>query len=240
MILSPSKGGRIVLDRITVRAEDGRALLTDISLSLTEQRVGVIGPNGAGKSTLIRLINGLTTPAEGSVQVDDLALPKEKRAVRRRVGFLFQNADAQIVMPTPLEDVVFGLKPLKLGKDETDRKARDSLHRFGLKGFEDRPAYLLSGGEKQRLALAAIVAMDPAILVMDEPTTMLDLAGARLFRRLVAELPQRVILATHDLTQLAGFDRVLVVDGGRIIRDAPPNEAIAFYEALVTERERVQ
>ncbi|MCF8479229.1 MAG: energy-coupling factor ABC transporter ATP-binding protein [Rhodospirillum sp.] len=209
-------------------------------MTLTERRIGVIGPNGAGKSTLIRLINGLTTPAEGTVRVDGLALPKEKQAVRRRVGFLFQNADAQIVMPTPLEDVTFGLKPLKLGKEEANRKARASLSRFGLEGFEDRPAYLLSGGEKQRLALAAIVAMDPLILVMDEPTTMLDLAGARLFRRLVAELPQRVILATHDLAQLAGFDRVLVVDGGRIIQDAPPDAAIAFYEALVAERERVQ
>jgi biotin transport system ATP-binding protein len=227
----------IVLDAVSVRSEEGRAILSNVSVTLTEQRVGVIGANGAGKSTLIRLINGLATPAEGTVRVDGLTLPKERRAVRRKVGFLFQNAEAQIVMPTPLEDVVFGLKPLKLGKAETERKARDSLARFGLAGFEDRPAFLLSGGEKQRLALAAVVATGPDILVMDEPTTMLDLAGCRLFSRLLATLPQRVVLATHDLDQLATFDRVLVVDGGRIVHDGPPAASRAFYEALVADRD---
>ncbi|ABC24482.1 energy-coupling factor ABC transporter ATP-binding protein [Rhodospirillum rubrum] len=227
----------IVFTGVRVEAEDGRPILHDLTLTLKEARVGIIGANGAGKSTLIRLINGLAKPAAGTVEVDGMSVAKEVRAVRRKVGFLFQHPDAQIVMPTPAEDIAFGLKGLKLDKAEVARRVAAALARFGLAGFDDRPAYMLSGGEKQRLALAGVMALDPEILVMDEPTTMLDLAGRRMFARLVAGLAQRVVLATHDLDLLAAYDRVLVIDGGRIVHDGPPAQARAFYETLISARD---
>ncbi|CCG08034.1 energy-coupling factor ABC transporter ATP-binding protein [Pararhodospirillum photometricum] len=207
-------------------------------MCLRDPRVGLIGANGAGKSTLVRLFNGLMRPSQGTVWVDGLEVGRETRQVRRKVGFLFQSPEAQIVMPTPGEDIAFGLAPLKLGRAETTARVEAALARVGLAGFAERPAYALSGGEKQRLALAAVLALEPEILLMDEPTTQLDLAGRRLFARLMADLPQRVVLATHDLELLAPFDRVLVLDGGQVVADGPPAEACAFYEALIAGRER--
>lgn len=212
-------------------------ILADLSLTLTERRVGLIGANGAGKSTLLRLVNGLARPTAGRVVVDGLDVAQDTAAVRRRVGFLFQSPDAQILMPTPAEDVAFGLKPLRLTPADRMARVGEALARFGLETRADHPAARLSGGEKQRLALAGVVAPNPALLVMDEPTTQLDLAGRRMFARLVTDLPQRVILATHDLDLVLGFDRVLVLAAGRVVFDGPPGAACAAYVARVAAAE---
>ncbi|GEO80860.1 energy-coupling factor ABC transporter ATP-binding protein [Pararhodospirillum oryzae] len=234
----PTTGG-VRFDGVRVETPEGRVLLADLNVTLSEPRIGLIGPNGAGKSTFLRLINALVRPTQGRVWVDGLDAGRETRAVRRRVGFLFQAPEAQIIMPTPAEDVAFGLEPLRLGRAATRERALAALARFGLAERADQPAFALSGGEKQRLALAAVLALDPALVLMDEPTTQLDLAGRRMFARVLGGLAQRVILATHDLDLLNTFDRVLVIDQGRIVFDGPPAPARAAYEALVLAREAV-
>jgi biotin transport system ATP-binding protein len=146
----------ITFDRVTHRY-DGDAVLADVSLTLTERRVGVIGANGSGKSTLARLINGLVTPASGRVLVDGLDVARNGREVRRRVGFVFTNPDNQIVMPTVREDVAFTLRRLKLPAADAAARVERALDRFGLTDLADRPAHRLSGGQKQLLALAAVL-----------------------------------------------------------------------------------
>ncbi len=210
-----------------------RLALDGISVSLAEQRVGVIGANGSGKSTFARLLNGLIVPDDGTVTVDGLSTSREAREVRRKVGFVFTDPDAQIVMPTVGEDVAFGLRGSGLPKPEIARRAAEVLGRFGLGGFHDRPAHLLSGGEKQLLALCSVLITEPAVLVCDEPTTLLDLRNARLIGHLLGRLPQRLVLVTHDLAVLADFDRVLVFDGGRLVTDDRPAGAVAYYRALM-------
>ncbi len=210
-----------------------RVVLRDVDLRLAEGRIGVVGANGSGKSTLARLLNGLVVPSEGSVLVDGLDTRDEGPAVRRRVGFVFTDPDAQIVMPTVAEDVAFSLR--RSGLDRAARAARVSevLQRFGLADHADHAAHLLSGGQKQLLALAAVLVTEPDVLVCDEPTTLLDARNARRVAQLLADLPQQVVLVTHHLEQLDGFDRVLVVDGGRVVADGPPARALAAYGALV-------
>jgi len=221
-----------------VRVEAGGTLRLDIpALRLTEARVGLIGANGSGKSTLLRCLNGLVTPTAGHVRVDGLDVARATREVRRRVGFVFQDPDAQILMPTVGEEMGLGLQALGLPAQARRRRAAEALERFGLGGMEARSAHLLSGGEKRRLALASIFAMRPAVLVLDEPTSMLDLPGQRQLRQLLEPLPQRIVIATHDLELLEGFDRVLVLDGGRVRADAAPPAAIEAYLALVDARE---
>ncbi|MBA2390984.1 MAG: ABC transporter ATP-binding protein [Geodermatophilaceae bacterium] len=210
-----------------------RLALDGISVSLAEQRVGVIGANGSGKSTFARLLNGLIVPDDGTVTVDGLSTSREAREVRRKVGFVFTDPDAQIVMPTVGEDVAFGLRGSGLPKPEIARRVTEVLGRFGLGGFHDRPAHLLSGGEKQLLALCSVLITEPAVLVCDEPTTLLDLRNARLIGHLLGSLPQRLVLVTHDLAVLADFDRVLVFDGGRLVADDRPAGAVAYYRALM-------
>jgi biotin transport system ATP-binding protein len=210
-------------------------VLRDVDLVLAEHRIGVVGANGSGKSTLARLLNGLVVPTEGGVVVDGLDTARDGAAVRRRVGFVFTDPDAQIVMPTVAEDVAFSLR--RSGLDRAMREARvaEVLERFGLGGHADHPAHQLSGGQKQLLALAAVLVTEPAVLVCDEPTTLLDARNARRVAALLADLPQQVVLVTHHLDQLAGFDRVLVLDGGRIVADGPPERALAVYTDLVAE-----
>ena len=212
-------GGRVVLDGITVR--------------LDEARVGVIGANGSGKSTFARLLNGLVVPDTGTVRVAGQDTASDGAAVRRTVGFVFTNPDAQVVMPTVAEDVALSLRRHRLDRTEVDARVQEALTQVGLVGFDDRPSHLLSGGEKQLLALAGVLVARPQVLVCDEPTTLLDLPNTRRVMRILLGLSQQLVMVTHDLDTLDDVDRVLVFERGRIVADAAPGEAIAFYRALV-------
>lgn len=222
----------IEVDGVSHRLGEHLAL-AGVTVAFTEHRVGVIGANGSGKSTFARLLNGLVIPDTGRVLVDGLSTAKDGREIRRKVGFVFTDPDAQIVLPTVGEDVAFGLRRAGLPRTEVAHRVRDVLTRHGLGGFEDRPAHLLSGGEKQLLALCAVLVTEPATLVCDEPTTLLDLRNARRIAATLAALPQRLVLVTHDLDRLADFDRVLVFDGGRLVADDRPALAVAAYLDLL-------
>ena len=210
-----------------------RTVLDAVDVRLTEHRVGVVGANGSGKSTFARLLNGLVLPTRGTVSVDGLDTARRGRDVRRKVGFCFTDPDAQIVMPTVAEDVAFGLRRRGLTRAEVDARVGAALSAYGLADHADHPAHLLSGGQKQLLALASVLVTEPDVLVMDEPTTLLDLRNALLISRVVAALPQRVVLVTHHLDLLDGFDRVLVFDGGRLVADDEPGAAVAHYRRLM-------
>jgi biotin transport system ATP-binding protein len=225
----------IELDGVTHRYGD-RVVLRDIHLRLPQRRIGVIGANGSGKSTFARLLNGLVVPTAGRVLVAGHDTRRDGAAVRRRVGFVFTDPDAQIVMPTVAEDVAFSLRRRRLPTAERDRRVRDALERFGLAEHADRPAHLLSGGQKQLLALAAVLVTEPELLVCDEPTTLLDLRNTERVAALLRDLPQQVVLVTHHLDLLDGFDRVLVVDDGRIVHDGTPGSAVPFYRDLCRTR----
>ncbi|MCC3768422.1 energy-coupling factor ABC transporter ATP-binding protein [Streptomyces sp. UNOC14_S4] len=209
-----------------------RRVLRDVDLRLTEDRVGVIGSNGSGKSTFARLLNGLLVPTEGRVGVDGLDTRRRGKEVRRRVGFVFQDPDIQIVMPTVAEDLAFGLKGRGLGKEEIRARVTEALEEYGLSEFRDHPAHLLSGGQKQLLAIAAVLVTGPRYVVFDEPTTLLDLRNKRRVGKLVRELGQKVVVVSHDLDLLADFDRVIVFDQGRVVADGPAEESIAAYVAM--------
>lgn len=210
-----------------------RVVLSDINLLLTERRVGIVGANGSGKSTLARMINGLVEPTSGWVGVDGLDTVKDGRQVRRRVGFVFTNPDSQIVMPTVAEDVGFSLRRSGLGKAEIAMKVSDTLGRFGLADYADHPTHLLSGGQKQLLAIASVLVAEPRVVVADEPTTLLDLRNARMVAQVLGELDQQIVVVTHHLDLLAGFDRVLVIDEGRIVADGSADTAVHAYQGLL-------
>jgi biotin transport system ATP-binding protein len=211
-----------------------RTVLSGVTVRLTERRVGVVGANGSGKSTFARLLNGLVVPTEGTVTVDGLDTRTATRAVRRRVGFVFQDPDAQIVHPTVAEDVAFGLENMGVPAAERAERVAEALARYGLAGHADHPAHLLSGGQKQLLAIAGVLVMRPARVVFDEPTTLLDLANRRRVDRVVEELEQDVVVVTHDLDLLTDFDRVLVVEDGRVVADGAPGETVDWYVARMT------
>ncbi|MER7134907.1 energy-coupling factor ABC transporter ATP-binding protein [Streptosporangium saharense] len=222
----------IEMDDVGVRFGE-REVLRGVTVSLTERRIGVVGANGSGKSTLARLVNGLALPTSGRVTVLGLDTRREAARIRRRVGFLFSDPDAQIVMPTVAEDVAFSLRRRGLTRQETGERVREVLTRYGLAGHADHPAHHLSGGQKQLLALCSVMVLDPDVLVMDEPTTLLDLRHSRQVAELLRELPQQVVVVTHDLPLLSGFDRVLVLDEGRIVADDEPEAAVGHYRKLM-------
>lgn len=221
----------IAFESVTHRFGDA-LVLDDVSLDLTEQRVAIIGANGSGKSTLIRMINGLVTPTEGRVVVEGLDPARQGPAVRRLVSFLFSDPDAQIVMPTVAEDVAFSLRRHRLGAAETAARVQSALARMGIADLADRPAHSLSSGQKQLLAMAAILVTEPRILVCDEPTTLLDLSNTRRLLGIIDDLDQQVILVTHDLSVAQGWGRVIVLQAGRVHFDGPGVAAVAAYRRL--------
>ncbi|MFH8586939.1 energy-coupling factor ABC transporter ATP-binding protein [Streptomyces celluloflavus] len=221
---------RIALDAVSVRFGP-RTVLDAVSVELTERRIGVIGANGSGKSTFARLLNGLVLPSAGTVLVgaDDTA--RDARRIRRRVGFVFQNPDNQIVLPLVEEDLAFGLRNTGVPRKEIPGRVREQLADLGIAALAGRPSHALSGGEKQLVALAAVLVMRPETVVFDEPTTLLDLRNRNRLRAVIAALPQQAVVLTHDLGLLDGFDRVLVLDEGRIAYDGPPRTAVPWYVA---------
>ena len=227
----------IVFDRACVRvAVDGRpepkTLLDSVTLTLPERRVGVIGANGSGKSTLLRMLNGLVAPSSGTVTVLGADTVRDVRSVRRRVGFVFTDPLSQLVMPTAREDVELSLRrSLRIAR-ERRAAAESALDRFGLLELADRSVYELSGGERQLVALAAVLAVTPDVLVLDEPSTLLDLRNRELLRRTLAGLDQQLVLSTHDLELALDLDRVLVVDAGKIVFDGAAPAAVDYYKLL--------
>jgi biotin transport system ATP-binding protein len=224
----------IVFDRVTVTAptHDGDVrILGEITLELTEPRIALIGPNGSGKSTLARLVNGLVDAATGTVTVNGLDVARKGREVRRQVAFAFTDPAAQLVMPTVIEDVALSLRHAHRDKADRNAAALRVLETFGLAELADRSVHTLSGGQRQLLALASVLATGPRILVADEPTTLLDLANSRRIGELLLGLEQQLVLATHDLGLAARCDRALLVDGGRVVADGPPSEVIDRYRA---------
>jgi biotin transport system ATP-binding protein len=227
----------IVFEQAAVRVPvDGRTapktLLHPLSLTLSERRIGVIGANGSGKSTLLRMLNGLVAPSSGTVTVSGADTVRDVRAVRRQVGFVFTDPLSQLVMPTGREDVELSLRRAVRNPRERRAAAERSLDRFGLLALADQSVYELSGGERQLVALAAVLAVNPDVLVLDEPSTLLDLRNRELLRRTLAALEQQVILSTHDLELALDLERVLVVDSGRIVFDGGAPGAVEHYRAL--------
>lgn len=227
----------IELDAATVALpedEGGRVLLSPTSLTLTERRIAIIGGNGSGKSTLARLLNGLVSPTSGRVLVDGLDVARKGKEVRRRVGFCFTDPAAQLVMPTCVEDVELSLRRLVRSPSSRRTRALEVLARFGLEGLATQSVHTLSGGQRQLLALAGVLAAEPSIVVADEPTTLLDLANTRLVADALFGLSQQLVLVTHDLDLAARCDRAFVVADGAVTFDGPAPEAVAHYTQSVS------
>ncbi len=209
---------------------DQRPILTRLNLSLAEHRIGVVGPNGAGKSTLIRLINGLVMPSVGEIRVDGLDTRRDVAAIRRKVGFVFQNPDNQIVFPVVAEDIEFGLRHRVSDPALRRQRVQQTLEQLNIAHLTDRVVHTLSGGERQLVALAAVLATRPDILVFDEPTTQLDLRYRNRFEQILAGLPQPAIVVSHDLALVSTMNRVLVVDAGGLAMDDVPDRALPWYQ----------
>ena len=208
-------------------------VVDDVSLVLRERRVGIVGANGSGKSTLARMINGLVEPTVGRVLVDGLDVARNGREVRRRVGFVFTNADNQIVMPTVREDVAFTLRRHRLAKADAAARVDAALERAGIADLADRPAHRLSGGQKQLLAITSVLVAEPAIVVADEPTTLLDARNARRVTEHFDSLDQQLVVVSHQLELLESFDRVIVMEQGRVVADDVARAALDAYRALI-------
>jgi len=227
----------VTFDQVTVAVETDHApepkvLLNGVNLRLEEKRIGVIGANGSGKSTLLRLVNGLVQPTAGTVSVDGDDTVRAVRKVRRNVGFVFTDPLSQLVMPTGREDVELSLRRSVKNAAERRNQAEAALERLGLLHLADQSIYELSGGERQLMALAAVLAVNPAVLVLDEPSTLLDLRNRQLLRRTLSGLDQQIIMSTHDLGLALEMDRVLVIEQGEVAFDGAPAEAVAAYRAL--------
>jgi biotin transport system ATP-binding protein len=222
----------IVFDSVS-HAFGDRQVLRGVDLRFAERRVGIIGSNGSGKSTLARMINGLLKPTSGTVTVDGVDAARKGAQVRRKVGFVFTDPDTQIVMPTVSEDLAFSLRRSGLSKEEIAARVEEILVRFRLDKHAEHPAHLLSGGQKQLLAIGAVLIRRPEVVIADEPTTLLDLRNARVVSEALDSMDQQVIVVTHQLALLESFERVIVIDDGLVAFDGSPDDAVPAYRQLV-------
>lgn len=213
------------LELIGVTVEfDGRPALVSVSLKSSSKSIAVLGSNGSGKSTFARLLNGLAKPGSGQVSVLGQA-PSTKNT-----GLVFSNPDLQVVMPTVFEDVAFSLSNHKLDKAQKKLMVLAALKTVGLEDLADANCQSLSSGQKQLLAMASTIVREPEILVLDEPTTLLDLANSKLIETLIHKLPTRLmVLVTHDLELAAGCEETLWFENGTLKDQGKPSEIIAAY-----------
>jgi len=197
-----------------------------------------VGPNGGGKSTLARLLNGLLRADSGRVRVAGLDSATEPFEVRKKVGVLFQNPDSGLVAPFVEDDVAFGLENLGVPREEMRERVAAAIRAVGLSGYERREPHTLSGGEKQRVALAGLLALDPEILILDEPTSMLDATGRReVLQRLRGLRNSKTVLhVTHHLEELLDADRILVLNAGKLVADVSPERMISDPDLLGENR----
>jgi len=226
----------IRIEKLSFTYPDGHQALAEVSLVIGRgESVGIVGPNGAGKSTLLLHLNGILRSDDGAVKV--LGRPiddKNLRWVRSKVGLVFQDPDDQLFSPTVFDDVAFG--PINMGytASEVKEAVARALEWVGMKGCEERSCHHLSFGEKKRVSLATVLAMDPEILVLDEPTSNLDPAGKWSLLSLLKKLPVTKIVATHDLEMMRALcQRIIVLDQGRVVADGAAETVLADTDLLI-------
>ncbi len=210
---------------------DGTRALKGIDLNISDGEFLLLcGPNGSGKTTLIRLISGLLKPTLGSVHVNGFDPIKASREVRRLVGMVFQDPDSQIVGETIREDVAFGPENLGLPKAEIHTRVEEALQMMGLKDLSEKPCYLLSGGEKRRLAIAGVLAMRPQVILFDEPFSFLDYPGVQEVLKHMIHLHQdghTLVVTTHDVEKvIAHVNQMAIIHDGELKLAGPPEELI--------------
>ncbi|MGA0597711.1 energy-coupling factor ABC transporter ATP-binding protein [Enterovirga sp. CN4-39] len=210
---------------------DGRATIDGISLDLSERRIGLIGRNGSGKSTLLRLLAGLIAPDRGEVRLWGFNPARDRRRAVAALGVLFQNPDHQIIFPTVIEELVFGLRSIGMTARDAATRAMEVLAEAGHADWRDRPCHQLSQGERHLLCLLAVTAMEPRAILLDEPFTGVDRPTSRWLRNWLERLDPLTVLATHEMALLRGVERVIWIDRGRVLEDGPPATVIARYEA---------
>jgi cobalt/nickel transport system ATP-binding protein len=216
---------------------DGTEALRGVSFRITHgESVGVVGANGAGKSTLLLQVNGYLLPSTGFIRIGDLDVTKKTRQeIRKKVGVIFQNPDDQLFMPTVYDDVAFGPLNLGMSPERTAERVEAALETVGCGDLKDKPPHHLSGGQKRAVAIATVLAMEPDILVMDEPSSGLDPKSRRHLIGLLRGFRHTKIVASHDLDLILDVcERCLVIKDGRIVVDAPTH-AVLTDQSLLEE-----
>lgn len=213
----------------------GRPVLQGISARLTESRVGIVGRNGSGKTTLARVIAGLIAPDAGQARTFGIDMAQDRRAALATVGIIFQNPDHQIIFPTVIEEIAFGLVQQRLRQQQAETAARDMLARFGKAHWANAATHSLSQGQKQLLCLMSVLAMRPRVIVMDEPFSGLDIPTRLQLMRYLDGIAAQVVMITHDPGQVRGFDRILWLEGGRLAADGPPATVLPAFEAQMRD-----
>lgn len=230
----------IRLENVEYSYPNGLKALKGINLDIMAgEKVAIVGSNGAGKSTLLLMFNGMLKPESGRVMFKGLPVSythSSLRDVRKKVGFVFQNPDHQIIAPTVYQDVAFGPVNLDCSQEEIERSVSEALMYVGLSGFGRRPPHNLSGGEKKKVAIAGILAMNPDVLVFDEPTSALDPASSESIMELLDELNHEgktIVISTHDVELAYPWaDRIVLMNDGRIITSSDPGTAFSDIKSL--------
>ena len=242
-------GTHIRLENVSFSYGKGQApVLKGLSFEIAgEESVGLIGANGAGKSTIMKLLLGLAGPGagkesgsqtEGRILVDGLeVLPGNLAEIRRKLGFVLQNSDNQMFMPTVIEDMLFGLLNYGMSRQEALQRADSVLKELGQEKLRNLYNHKISGGEKRMAAVATVLAMDPEVLLMDEPTSALDPYNRRIIIETIRKLPRTKIITSHDLDMIYDTcSRVILLSQGTVAADGPAEEILKDRELLEANR----
>ncbi len=225
----------IETEELTHEFQDGTLALKGIHVTIHKgEFVLCAGRNGSGKTVFSRHLNALYKPSSGFVKIDGRDTKKNPFYARQTVGLVFQDADSQIVGQTVRQDIAFGPQNLRLGKQEIENRVQSAMDTLQLKHLADHRPHQLSGGEKRRLAIASVIAMEPTVVIFDEPFSNLDFPGVKSVLQHIVGLHQSghtVLLVTHDIEKAAAHaDRMLIFDEGRIVRDNTPQLLLSEVE----------
>ncbi|MDN3648988.1 ABC transporter ATP-binding protein [Reinekea marina] len=226
---------KISLKNVTL-TRGGQTILKNMSLAITEQRVGIIGYNGSGKSTLLRLLCGLLAPDSGTIRVHNQTVHEHQKDLFKTAGLIFQNPDHQLIFPTVIEELCFGLRNIGYAKAEAISKAEQLLVQYERSHWRDFPVASLSEGQKQLLCILSILLMEPSVLLFDEPYSALDYPTRLQLAQVIQALPQQAIMVSHEPNSFADFDRIIWIDHGQVRMDGSPETILPAYERAAQDR----